>query len=267
MNEFTLITNVGNLPTITINDEELKAQLSKELEIYKVTVFTEAQKGEAKKDLATLRKLYKELDDKRKEIKKQYLVPYNDFEARVKSLLAIIDEPIGIIDAKVKEFEEKAKEEKKNLIKQIFAEEMAEYSGNVSLESIYKPQWENATYAESAIRSDMQEVKLGIDKDINVLLAFKNDSVDRAIEKYYKNGRDLAGAIQYLNECEAIKKEALEKQEKEAAAKVAEPIQNEPIGFAVNNEVEIHLAVLVDATKVNDLMKLLKDNGYKAERI
>ena len=301
MKEFDLIASVPALAPINFNFDELKTQLTEFVESYKNIIITEEQKGEAKADVATLRKLKTELDDKRKEIKREYMKPCDEFEAKINSLKAIIDEPIAIIDGKLKEFEETRRAEKKARIFEIYTEEMGEYKDNVTLDSIYKPQWENATYTESAIRADIQEIKLGLDRDINILMSMKSEVTGKAIAKYYTGGRNLGECINYINNYEATKAEVLRKQEEEERRKAEETAkkaqeeaqktnleriiepevitpflcQNEPSmggGFTnettgFTNEVKIRLELTIDPGKIYDVLKLLKDNGYKAERI
>ena len=55
----------------------------------------------------------KAIDDKRKEVKNQYMIPYNDFEGKAKELMQIIDQPIGLISQQITEMEERRKAEKK----------------------------------------------------------------------------------------------------------------------------------------------------------
>ena len=295
MKELNLIAEVGGLPTISINDTEIKEQLVEEMKVYTTIVFTEEQKAEAKADLATLRKFRSAIDDKRKEIKKEYLKPYEEFDGKVKGLLAIIDEPIGLIDSKVKEFEEKRKAEKIERIKAIYAEELSEYP-RVTLESIFKPSWENATCTESSIRADMQEIKLDVSRELNIILSLKSEATDKAIDKYYESKRNLALAIDFINQYEATKAEVIAKQEeskqaqnirfehtddKTPTSQVTPPVfvkkegSFKPLGFIndsdisngfVNDIITVHLDIDCERTKVNDLINLLTSHGYEVER-
>ena len=303
MKEFNLVASVGTLTPITLNYEDLEQQLTEFADGYKNIVITEEQKAEAKADVATLRKLKTELDDKRKEIKREYMKPCEEFEAKVKKLLSIIDEPIGIIDGKLKEFEEKRKAEKRATIQAIYAEEMDDYKDNVSLQAIYKAQWENATYSESAIRADIQEIKLTIDRETNIILSLKSEATDKAIKKYYDSGRNLGLAIAYINEYEDSKREILRRQEEEAKKKAEDDIKKAQIeaentnreriiisqgsienlrqntgsfetvfenttgGFVNSFTNKVRLELEIDEEEVEDVLDLLKGHGYTARRI
>lgn len=115
MNElkFNVVQSIGE---ITANFDEFKNQVSRELEKYKSKEFTEDTKKDAKKDLAELRKKKAAVNERRIEVKKEYMKPYDEFEAKVKELITLIDEPITLIDYKVKEFEEKRINERKEEI-------------------------------------------------------------------------------------------------------------------------------------------------------
>ena len=90
---------------INFNYAEIKQQLEEQMEIYKGMEYTDDTIKEAKTDRATLNKLSKEIDDRRKAVKKEYNKPLDAFESQVKDLLSIIKEPIEIIDSKVKDYE------------------------------------------------------------------------------------------------------------------------------------------------------------------
>ena len=303
MKEFELVASVGTLTPITLNYEDLKQQLTEFVEGYKNIIITEDQKGEAKADVANLRKLKDELDSKRKEIKREYMKPCDEFEAKINDLKAIIDEPIRIINDKLKEFEEARKAEKKAQILAIYTEEMGEYKDNVPLDSIYKPQWENATCTASSIRADIQEIKLTIDRETNIILSMKSEASDRAIKKYYESGRNLGIAIDMINQYEDNKREVLRRQEEEAKRKAEEDAKKAQIeaentnhkriiisqesidnlrqndgsfatGFVnvgggfVNAFVnKVNFELEIDESEVDNVLRLLSDNGYKARRI
>ena len=66
------------------NFAEMKEALSAVLARYENVVYSEESLAEAKADKKELTRLRKDIDDRRKEIKRAYLAPYNDFEAQVK---------------------------------------------------------------------------------------------------------------------------------------------------------------------------------------
>ena len=157
---------------IGFNFEEIKEKLNSELEIYKNMIFTEDSKAEAKKTIASLRKLKKSVNDKKLEVKKSFMIPYTNFEAQVKELDNLIDEPINFINNQVEEFERKRVEEKKALISEIYTEIMAEHeeaSGYLPLQRIYDSKWENATTTKKAITEAIAERVEHVEKDLGII--------------------------------------------------------------------------------------------------
>lgn len=87
---------------------------------YEGMVYTEDRLADAKADKKELSRLRRDIDDRRKEIKKAYLAPYQDFEAQVKELLAMVDAPLDEIKTFVSEMEEREKAAKRREIEAYF---------------------------------------------------------------------------------------------------------------------------------------------------
>lgn len=209
---------------IGFNFEEIKEKLNSELEIYKNMIFTEDSKTEAKKTIASLRKLKKSVNDKKLEVKKSFMIPYTNFEAQVKELDNLIDEPINFINNQVEEFERKRVEEKKSLISEIYTEIMAEHeeaSGYLPLQRIYDSKWENATTTKKAITETITERVDHVEKDLGIIRSMESEFEDKGIEKY-KSTLELSDAIEIMNQYQKQKEEILRRQEEEAKRKAEE---------------------------------------------
>jgi hypothetical protein len=209
---------------IGFNFEEIKEKLNSELEIYKNMIFTEESKTEAKKTIASLRKLKKSVNDKKLEVEKSFMIPYTNFEAQVKELDNLIDEPINFINNQVEEFERKRVEEKKSLISEIYTEIMAEHeeaSGYLPLQRIYDSKWENATTTKKAITEAIAERVDHVEKDLGIIRSMGLEFEDKGIEKY-KATLELSDAIEVMNQYQKQKEEILRRQEEEAKRKAEE---------------------------------------------
>lgn len=214
---------------IGFNFEEIKEKLNSELEIYKNMIFTEESKTEAKKTIASLRKLKKSVNDKKLEVKKSFMIPYTNFEAQVKELDNLIDEPINFINNQVEEFERKRVEEKKALISEIYTEIMAEHveaSGYLPLQRIYDSKWENATTTKKAITETITERVDHVEKDLGIIRSMESEFEDKGIEKY-KATLELSDAIEVMNQYQKQKEEILRRQEEEDKRKAEEEARNE----------------------------------------
>ena len=159
----------GFLKAIEWNYDELKAELVKKLEQYKGLVYTEEQIKEAKADRAKLNALATAIDDKRKQIKKQCLQPYEQFEAQIKDLLAVIKEPVALIDSQIKGYEEEKKQKKLEEVKALF-ERVKDAAGEelefVGFEQIFEDKFLNASLSlkmvETVISNKFNSIKCNL---------------------------------------------------------------------------------------------------------
>lgn len=203
---------------INTNFDEIRARLSEGLEEYKNMVFTEDTKKEAKETVASLRKLKTAVDGERKRIKKDYMAPYDTFDAQVKDLTKLIDEPINLIDGQIKAFEQKRLEEKRELIQGIYEGVMdchKEASEFVPLDRIYDTKWENATTTKKAITEAIIQRVQAVEKDLATIREMESEFEDKGIE-IYKVSLDLSDAIATMNRYQKQKEEILRRQEEEA---------------------------------------------------
>lgn len=131
----------------------------------------------------------------------------------------------------------------------------------------------------------------------------KSEVSDRAIKKYYESGRNLGIAIDFINQYEDNKREVLRRQEEEARRKAEEDakkaqndaketnheriiISQESIanmrqidasnetgfvnvggGFVNGFANKVNFELEIDESEVDNVLRLLSDNGYKARRI
>lgn len=206
---------------ITTNFDDIKAELSAQMEIYKALEVTEESKQERKKDVATLRKLVKAVNKKRIEVKKKCLKPYEAFEEQAYELVEIINEPIRLLDSQIKEYEDKQRCEKVEKIKEIYNELAGELAEYIALEQVYDDKWENVATSIKSIRDDMTAKFDNIRNAIVAIKATGSEKVEEALARYYNN-LDLASAINFINQYEQQKREVeqrmKEQQERERQA-------------------------------------------------
>jgi hypothetical protein len=220
----------GFVKSIEWNHEEIKREVAEKVEYYKTLVYTDDQIKDAKADRATLNKFVKALEDKRKEIKKQCLAPYDKFESEMKEVLAIVNEPIGLIDSQIKGFEEEQKAKKLEEVKQAFAD--AGFQDFVKFEQVFDNKWLNKSTSMTSIKQAMNDLvmKIGTEvKTINSLPAFSFEAL-----AVYKETLDISKAITEGQRLERIQKEKEAHEEEmkakahEAAKQEIEKAQNQP---------------------------------------
>lgn len=216
-----------DLGKITANFDEIKTALAGQLKEYKDKEFLEDKKKDAKEDLASLRKLKKSVDDRRKEVKKVYMKPYDDFDAKVKELIGLIDEPIKLIDYQVKSFEanrvKARKEEIKKIYEELVPDELQDY---IPLERIYGPKWDYATTTMKSVKTEISSKVSSTNADIAAIKSMKSEKEETALNLYMENN-NLAIAIKYLSEYENEKTEILRKQEAEEVERREQELEAE----------------------------------------
>lgn len=215
---------------ITCNFETVKAHLNGILEEYRNAVFTEESKPYAKKIVASLRADKKAMLDKLKMVREEYMAPYYDFEAQVKELAEMYDEPITFIVDQVNAFEEKRKKEKRALIAQIYEANMValgeEVRDYLPLVKIANPRWENATCKEKEIEQEIIAKIETTKQAVECISGMKSDAVPEALRRY-ANDFNLAAAMAYVNNYEQQKAEILKKEEERKRQEEIERVRRE----------------------------------------
>jgi len=166
------------------------------------------------------------IDSKRKEIKKQCLQPYEQFETQIKDLLAVIKEPVGLIDTQIKGYEEEKKKKKLEEVKELFEKlkgEAGEELEFVSFEQIFEDKFLNAS-------TSLKQVETVIDNKFNAIkcnlktIAELKDYTFEATE-VYKETLNLNTALEkakYMVDMAERKKVEEEKREQEKSEEIKE---------------------------------------------
>lgn len=215
-------TEDGFLQSIDWNFEELKQEITVKANDYMNLVYSNDQMKEAKKDRANLRKFVTALEDKRKEIKKQVMVPYSDFEKKEKELVGIINQAIQNIDTQVKGYEEGLRQEKLEKVREIYTECIGDLDRTIPFEKIFKDSWLNASTTLKSIREEITQIHNKVDTDLKVINTESSSYAYEMKEEYLKNF-DLSAAMAKKQELEdTAKKKALYEEKKQKEAKERE---------------------------------------------
>ena len=255
---------------IKCNFEEIKEALKLQMTAYTSLTITEDDIKERKADLATLRKIRTAVDDERKRVKKEFNKPYDVFEAEVKEVLAVIDEPIDMINGKLKEFEAKRVEEKQAHLKELYEANIGEYAEYLPYESVATPKWNNATYADKDVVYDISEAVIKVRSDIDIIKALGSEIEEDLLALYKSSGNDIKAAIQKNNDYNSAKKLAEEKVREEA--KMVEPAPAEEkkevkLPNTESKEEEVVYFKIVGAENIKFIRDFCALNGIATEEI
>lgn len=223
-NNMVVVTQQSGV--INCDFEGTKAYLRGRLEEYQGVIFTEDSKAAAKKTVADLRKEKKAFSERVKEVKKEYMAPFEVFFAQAKELEEMYDEPINFINGQVEEFEKKRVEEKKQLINELYVECISDMQDFLPLEKLYNPKWENATTTQKAIREELMTRKEEAKKAIAAIKEMHSDVEELALNMY-KESFDLTKSILYINQYEKQKAEITAREQERIRREEEERIRRE----------------------------------------
>ncbi len=241
--EFRLInpTEEGFLREIKWNKEELEAAVREKIAAYENVVYTEDNMKQAKSDRAELNKLVEAIEDRRKLVKKKINEPYDAFEQELKEVLALIKEPVGIIDAQVKAFEDQQKEDKKKEIKAAYDEVIGDLAEVLPFEKVFDIRYLNKTYKLSTAQTEVKEKVQKAKTDLETIDSLESKYKLNAKDVYIKtldlskalaeNKRlsDLEEKLEAENRRKAEKEAEQQKEEKAVEQESAEEVQTEPV--------------------------------------
>lgn len=228
---------------------------------------------EAKDTLAKLRKLDKALEDERKRIKKEWLKPYEDFEATYKSRKQALTIAIENLDSDVKAVETDISNFKRNgLTLNIQKDADAMRAGLGDLVKDNPALW-SRVWSESYLNKTMSSTKVceayrTALRDIMTELETIDASEDREklLQAYYRLGNlTLALAeVQRFKDLEKkykAKTQAIEEQEAFVPQTVVVEAPKDEDGFTYKSFRCWHK----DATAFKGLIQYMKDNGFHCE--
>lgn len=257
---------------ISANFSEVEADLTQMMTAYQGLEVTEDNVSERKADLATLRKIRKAIDDKRKAIKKDYNKPFEAFEKNCKKLTGIIDAEITRIDTGVKELDVRMIQAKQKLEHDIYDETIGEWSEYLPFEAVKRPQWDNKTYSEKDIVCDIQEAVLTVRTGISTIKAMRSEFEDELIRTYKDNGLNLALVMQRESQLRSAKQIA-ERKAAEDAQKASETVDRETHSPMPENASESHteprkwVIELFDADDYDEVITYMQLNCIKYEEV
>jgi hypothetical protein len=143
---------------IEANFEALQKGIAKLIECYQGAVITREYVPQAKRDRAYLNSLSKSLNQRRLDVKQQYMAPIVAFENRVKVLDAPIKEASEAIDVQIKAFEERERVEKRAEIVKHWQEYAGALADAVGFERIEDPAWLNKSMSLMAVFEAVEKI-------------------------------------------------------------------------------------------------------------
>lgn len=203
---------------IKFNYGELKQELTEKVKLYETMVYTDEQIKEAKADLANLNKLKKALNDERILREKEYMEPFNAFKAQINEIIGIIDKPVAVIDAQIKEYEEKQKKEKMEKIKELWSE--MEVPDGLAFEKVFEERMLNNSFNLKHIKTCFTDAIDKFNRDITTLDALPEFGFEA--KQVYLQTLDINKALAEGQRMSQIQKQKAEHEAEQARLKAEE---------------------------------------------
>jgi hypothetical protein len=213
---------------IETNFEAVRDWLTEELAPYASMVVTADSISDAKKTRANIRKVGDSIDSQRKAIKKEWMKPYEEYEAKCKELTGIVNEAVQNIDGQIKEMENAEKEAKRKRLESFFNTESSDVSDYISFGDIFDSRWLNASYAETDAAGIIQQ-KIEETRDGLYAIRGMESPYETAILSEFAKSHSLAKAMAEGRRLEAIQRAEEERRAREAEIKAQTPMPPENV--------------------------------------
>lgn len=221
--KFEVVQTAG---VINANFEEYEQQIKAEVSEYEGALFTEDSKAFGKKVIAEMRKKRASVVEATRQVKTEWLKPYDEFKVQVDGLLQYVDKHINDIDSQLKEMEAVRVAKRKADIQALYDSVIGEMLEYLPLEKIYDSKWENASVKLPAVKKAMIEVIGKSYEEVTTIKNMDSEVVPKALEMY-KRDLSLANAVRYINNYESQRLEILRREEEKKRDLEIERIRRE----------------------------------------
>ena len=214
------------LGVLVTNAGQLKAFVESKMSEYDVSKYNEENIAQAKEDKALLNKAAKELNDKRLELEREFMKPFNEFKEVITETVTLIKECSGKIDSVVKEAEEKEKKHKYSLIEEYFN---SKGFSLVPLSRIFSDKWLNKSASMKSIKSDIDSLIDEIETNLSSIEALGEDA--QTLKSHYLDCLRLDATLDFAKKMkenrEKLEKSIREPKEEPSPATPAESVKAE----------------------------------------
>lgn len=241
-----IVNEIQSQKIVIKNKEEIIKELKTSLEKYN-KVLTEETIKEGKEDKAKLNKVIKAIEDKRKEIKKAVMLPYEEVEEDFKEITSLINNTVTALDTQIKAFEEEEKAKKQEQINELL-------KVNTTGVNFSNEKWLNATYKLKDIEQEINEFVTKFNQDMELL---KDEDI--TVRDYYKRTLNISATL-----IEKKRIEELRKQEEQKIEEVKEEIKiEEPKTAEIELKTTAILEISVTRTEAIKLKEFLINNSIE----
>ncbi len=228
MNTFDII--IENPEQGITNYEPIMAQAQEIAAVYGGLIVEPDSIKDAKSDCAMLRKMAKTASDMRIRITKEHAAKIAKTVEQLANIADTLNAAAAKIDGQVKAYDEQRKAARREEIKSIYAEEIGEFADMFPLRLLSRPQWENKSTTDKAIRDDISTAVINARQAVETIKGFGSKHEAAILAAYFENQNmmDALATKKRLEEMDAaMEKRAAEEAERKAAAEAEEKAKAE----------------------------------------
>lgn len=193
--------------SIEANFAALDARVSQMIEGYEEARYDLTKTDDikqAKRDRAYLNGIANEIDERRKAVKREYMRPYDEFEAKANAITAKVKAASANIKAQLDEAEEERKDRAYAILKEFYEDLAGLLVPVVPYERIHEEKWLNKTFGEVKAKNAIEEKVEGIARDWETLKS-QRGVLPRyeTAERVFFDTLDLGSALNAAREAQA----------------------------------------------------------------
>lgn len=227
--------------------QEMKPTVNEKASIY----YSDEDIPVAKKDRAKFNAFKKAINDERIRMKKEYMKPFEEFEAKVKDINALADKAVIAIDKQIKECEDNQKREKLDKIKALWTQ-MAVPEG-LTMDKVCEERMLNTSFSMKKVETCFELAIGKFNRDMATLAALPEFGFEAQqvyistfdINKALAEGQRMAQIQRQKAEYEA---EQARRKAEEEAKKVAEQV---PVEVVTAEEIAQSKQEYIEAASAN----------------
>ncbi len=256
-------------PILDSNFEIVKQELNNYLDKFREIEYNEENIEIAKSDKATLNKLSKAIDTKRKEVKNKYTEPLKEFEAKCNELKALVDNQSSEIKKVTDEFDEKLRQQKKEECLKLYESKIEDLKEIISFEKVFNTSWLNKTYKISEVEKDIDGVINTVRDGLKAIEELHTE-FEVEVKNEFLNNFDITKAILKHNQLQEQKtrlQKANEEKEKIIETKVDEMLEKPVPKEDIDPLKTYTLKITAPLSKQIALRKFLELNNMQFKKV
>ena len=194
--------------------QEMKPTVNEKASIY----YSDEDIPVAKKDRAKFNAFKKAINDERIRMKKEYMKPFEEFEAKVKDINTLADKAVIAIDKQIKEYEDNQKREKLKKIKALWTQ-MAVPEG-LTMDKVYEERMLNTSFSMKKVETCFELAIGKFNRDMATLAALPEFGFEA--QQVYISTFDINKALAEGQRMAQIQKQKAEYETEQARRKAEE---------------------------------------------